>query len=145
MSSTSLGPVVREVVDRHRATLEAERWCVEVEEKAYGTVTVKMVHPLVPGETGLAVARDDHPTDAVAFLEAFFTASPELAIVRNAPIRTGVESLVRSLRAAGAAPRHEDAAEAVMSVAFSLAEEGVLTFTEAEWLEEALQRDREDW
>jgi len=113
--------------------------------KAYGTVVVKMVHPLVPGETGLAVTTAEQtPEAAVAFLENFFKTSPTLVIVRNAPVRLGVEGLVRKLRAAGAAPRHEDSAEAVTGVGFALAEEGVLTFAEAEWLEEALEQDRQD-
>ena len=62
----------------------------------------------------------------------------ELDLVNGAQVRAEVTGLVRKLRAAAGWPRGRDAVDAVEAVGYALAEEGILTLSEAEWLAEAL-------
>jgi hypothetical protein len=140
-----LRPVVEEVAAAHRAALETEGWTVQVKLNAVpGTVSVELEHPLVPGVHGFTVTSSTTPERARRFLAGCFADHYQFDLVRDAPVRPERRRLLRSLRGAARLRASDAAAEAIVSAGYALYEEGILLREEADWLDEAVNRDLEE-
>ena len=138
--------LAEEIVARFRGTLEDEGWTLEVQLKARppGTVTVQLEHPLVPGVFGFNLHAEMTEERVHRFLVGCFEDHYDFDVVRDAPVRPERHRLVRLLRSAALRRGSTDAAEAIVSVGYTLFEEGVLLREEADWLNAALDRDMEE-
>ena len=145
MDGYPLLPVVEEVVDTYRATLEAEGWTLDVKPNAVpGTVSAELEHPLVPGVEGFTVTSSTTPEAARRFLVGCFSDHYQFDLVRDAPVPPERHRLLRSLRGAARLRASDAAAEAIVSAGYALYEEGILLREEADWLDEAVNRDLEE-
>ena len=137
--------IVEEVANRYRPVLEGEGWMVEVTPNpAPGTVCVELEHPLVPGQHSFSVTGSTTPEQARRFLVSCFCDHYQFELVRNAPVRPERHRLLRHLRGAARLRASAAACEAIVSAGYALYEEGILLREEADWLDEAVNRDLEE-
>jgi hypothetical protein len=138
--------VAEEIVGDYRPALEREGWTIVVELKVRppGGVGVQLEHPLVPGSHGFNLRADMTEERVRRFLVGCFEDHYDFDVVRDAPVRSERQRLLRHLRGAALRRGSADAVEAIVSAGYTLYEEGVLLREEADWLSGAMDRDMDE-